>query len=52
MKKTLSLLLFSLLLAGALTLPAIAETPVAEKNQLACRQEVCAPPAERAASTL
>lgn len=51
MKKTLSLLLFSLLLAGALTLPAFAETPVAEKTSC-LPQEVCAPPAERAASTL
>ena len=34
MKKTLSLLLCSLLLAAALALPAFAETPVAEKNQL------------------
>ena len=51
MKKLLSLLLCSLLLAGILTLPAFAETPVAEKTSC-LPQEVCAPPAERAASTL
>ena len=41
MKKLLSLLLCSLLLAGALTLPAFAETPVAEKNQLPAAGSVC-----------
>ncbi|MBS6136280.1 MAG: hypothetical protein KH706_07035 [Faecalibacterium prausnitzii] len=41
MKKTLSLLLFALLLAGALTLPAFAETLVAEKKQLPAAGSVC-----------
>lgn len=41
MKKTLPLLLCSLLLAGILTLPAFAETPVAEKNQLPAAGSVC-----------
>ena len=41
MKKLPSLLLFSLLLAGALTLPAFAETLVAEKKQLPAAGSVC-----------
>lgn len=41
MKKSLSLLLFSLLLAAALALPALAQTPAAQKDLLPAEGSVC-----------